>query len=435
MIYLHIAFSVFVFLTTNSLAVFSFYLMFVSLGLFITRKSQEGKSIFSGFFLIYTIYATLVYYYRDFYGLEFVHASDQTGFYLQSEILGETESFIEFAGICLQMVLVNWNGGSAFIFGSISYLAKNIFHGNHLLLHLYSVCFSAGLIQFYLHKTLRLYYNRKKSTMYTIIFGLLSYSFYYSGFMLRDVYIALLFMIAVWIYHEKELKSGTILKLVILSALTYTLRDENGLFMLTIVFAYIYKTRASAKKSFLIASALLGGLLLSGFFVSVYYNTLEVLAVRNEVHVDRINDESGLVTTLYKLPRGLREISIITFNLISPFPFWSFFKGKVGDILFINNSLAGIFSFYMNGFIVLSVIFFRKNLVIRKGLIYLTAIAYLLIVLNLASLDTRRIFYMYPVLFILFLNMFNQIKRRKVINKALTYLYISLIMIYLILKY
>lgn len=436
MIIFHIIFSILTFSITKSIAILFFYWIFYFLGLFITRNSQAGSSIFSRFFLIYTIYASLVYTYKIYYGLEFVHASDQVNFYLQSEDLGSMHSFWLMFKRCFKMVLVDWNGGSALIFGTISYTAKSLFDGNHFLLHLYSVCFATSISLFYLFKTLTFYFNPSKSINYTIIFGFFSYLFYYSGFMLRDVFIALLHMMAIYTYHEEKLKFKTIIKFLILALFTYSLRNENGIFILLFPFIYVLKTKLTAKKNIMLASILILLFFISGVLVTTYYNALESMNSYTEYNSERINDleESSLITYLDKLPIVIREISLIGFKLISPFPFWDFIKGKFANIIFLNVSLAGIFSYYLNGFVFLSIIFFRKHIVINKSLIYLTIIAYLLFIGNLASLDTRRMFYVYPIIFILFLKLYNQIKNKSGINSILTYIYALLTIIYLSLK-
>jgi len=176
---------------------------------------------------------------------------------------------------------------------------------------------------------------------------------------------------------------------------------------------------------------------MSSILFQVYENSIETFEIYNEFSNKRIDNlgSDSLITKLDKLPTGIKEISMIGFKLMYPFPFWDFFNFKIGDIIFINISLAGIFSYYINGFIIITIIFFRKHFKIKKSLIYLIIIAYSLILLNLSNLDTRRIFYVYPILFIFFLVLSSQIKKKKYINTFLIALYSILTIIYVLLKF
>ena len=175
---LNIFFSILIFGFTFSYSLLFFQLFFYSIGLFLTRKSQIGSYIYSLFFLIYFLFGMSVHVYKILYELDFVHASDQITFYLQSQDLGQLDSFWLLVKRCFRMVLVNWNGGSALVFGTISYFANQFFDGNHFLLHILSICLASSLSLFYLFKILVLYFNPSKSKKYTIIFGMFSYLFY-----------------------------------------------------------------------------------------------------------------------------------------------------------------------------------------------------------------------------------------------------------------
>jgi len=434
---LNVFFSILIFSFNWSFSLLFFQLFFYSTGLFLSRKSQIGSSIFSLFFLIYTVFGTSVYIYGIFYDLDFVHASDQITFYLQSEDLGQLDSYWTLVKRSIEMVLVNWNGGSALTFGTISYFANQFLDGNHFLLHIFSICLASSLSLFYLFKTLTLYFNLSKSVKYTIIFGVFSYLFYYSGFLLRDVFIALFYMIAIYLYHENKFNYKTIIKFVLLALITYSFRNENGLFLFLFLFFYIFKSQSSLKRNFLLTIIILFLIYMSSILFQVYENSIETFEIYNEFSNKRIDNlgSDSLITKLDKLPTGIKEISMIGFKLMYPFPFWDFFNFKIGDIIFINISLAGIFSYYINGFIIITIIFFRKHFKIKKSLIYLIIIAYSLILLNLSNLDTRRIFYVYPILFIFFLVLSSQIKKKKYINTFLIALYSILTIIYVLLKF
>lgn len=434
---LNVFFSILIFSFNWSFSLLFFQLFFYSTGLFLSRKSQIGSSIYSLFFLIYSVFGTSVYIYGIFYDLDFVHASDQITFYLQSEDHGQLDSYWILVKKSIEMVLVNWNGGSALTFGTISYFANQFLDGNHFLLHIFSICLASSLSLFYLFKTLTLYFNLSKSVKYTIIFGVFSYLFYYSGFLLRDVFIALFYMIAIYLYHENKLNYKTIIKFGLLALITYSFRNENGLFLFLFLFFYIFNSQSSLKRNFLLTTIILFLIYSSSILFLVYENSIETFEIYNEFSNKRIDNlgSDSLITKLDKLPTGIKEISMIGFKLMYPFPFWDFFNFKIGDIIFINISLAGIFSYYINGFIIITIIFFRKHFKIKKSLIYLIIIAYSLILLNLSNLDTRRIFYVYPILFIFFLVLSSQIKKKKYINTFLIALYSILTIIYVLLKY
>lgn len=436
-IFLNIIMAILILGFSSLFAPFIFFLFFLSTGLLLTRKSRNGNYIFSLFYLIYSVFATSVYVYKITEGLEFVHAGDQIGFYIQSEQLGSYEHYWTLVLRCFKMVLVNWNGGSALIFGTISYVAKHFLDGNHFLLHLYAVSFATSFSLYFLYKILIKYFNSSLAKKYTIIFGFSSYLFYYSGFMLRDVFIALFYMIAIYIYHEEKLKTKTIIKLLLVALLTYSFRNENGIFIGIFIVFYIIKSKLSRKKILFYAFSVLLFISLLGVMITVFNQAQETFEIYDEYTSNRINnlDSGSLVKSLKKLPPVVEEISLISFKLISPFPFWSVLEGSIWNLIFVNLSIAGIFSYYINFFIVVALIFYRKKISITKSLKYLVFIAYLLLVLNIVNLDTRRMFYVYPIIYLFFLVLHSQIKKKREINQLLIFIYSLISIAYILLKY
>jgi hypothetical protein len=338
---------------------------------------------------------------------------------------------------CIGMALVNWNGGSALIFGTISYLAKHFFDGNHFLLHLYAVSFSSSYSLYIFYKILKNYFNAFLARKYIIFFGFLSYSFYYSGFMLRDVFIALLYMIAIDIYHEEKLRISTLIKFFVVALLTYSLRNESGLYIAIFIMYYVLKSELTSGKIILLIFAIGFMFSAAGVLSRIYGDTREAIDIYTEYTNNRTNNlgEGSLVKKIEKFPPVVKELSLISFNLMNPFPFWSVLKGRIGDFIFLNLSFAGMFSYYMNSFILLSLLFFRKKIAIKKSLKYLIFIAYLLFALNIVQLDTRRMFYVYPIIYIFFLILQSQIKKKKGINQIIVFFYFFISIVYIFVKY
>lgn len=429
---------------TQSVSVLIFHLFFFILGYFLIRaagKKQIRKTsyfIFGLFYLTYTLFAFGVFLYKTHYNLEYVYASDQITFYNLSESLGNNSNFSSIIGYGFLQILSNQDGGFPILIGTISFIANNFFDGNHLLIHLFTISFFSSFSIVILFRILTNYFTIQKAKKYSIIFGFFSYLFYYSGFMLRDVVIAFLFMQAIYLIHNSNFTFKILFRLIILALITFTFRYQYGLFILLFIGLYLWKTDKNYKKRIVqlaIVIIIITGAALVGSTVKQIIFQREQ---RQEYFSDRLENESGLATKLYKLPPVLKEISVSAFVLINPFPFWAIFTGKFGDIIFLNYSLAGIFWYFVNGFIVFALIFKSKKIKIDTWIKILLITAYSFILLNaFYEIQLRRIMAIYPFIYIAFLYLYNQTstKLRKQITGILSVSYFILLFLYLLFKF
>jgi len=430
---------------TQSVSVFIFYLFFIILGYFLIRiagKKQIRKTsnyIFGLFYLTYTLFAFGVFLYKIHYNLEYVRASDQLFFYNLAERLGENPDFSSIINYGFLQMLNHGSGGYTILTGAISFIANHFIDGNQLLLHLFTISFFSSFSIVVLFRILVNYFSKQKAKKYALLFGFFSYLFYYSGFMLRDAVIAFLFMQAIYLLHNTKFTYSVLFRLIILAFLTFSFRYEDGLFMLLFIGLYLWKTDTNYKKR--IAQLTLIIIMITS--VTLVRSTFNQISFKREQRQEYFSsklseNKSGLAAELYKLPPILKEVSVSAFVLINPFPFWAIFSGKAGDVIFLNYSLAGIFWYFVNGFILFALIFKSKKLKIETWIKIVLITAYSFILLNaFYEIQLRRIMAIYPLIYISFLYLYNKtsIKLRKQITGFLSVGYFILSFTYLLFKF
>ena len=333
--------------------------------------------------------------------------------------------------------------GAYFIFGTIGFFANKIFDGNSVLLQSLHVSFLAVLVNLFVFKILCRHLDSSKAFKSAVLFAFFSPLFYYSPWILRDIHIVLLYVISFFIFNT-DFNFKRLLLFIPLVLITLEFRFEHGVFLTFFPFLYFLlkgRSKYQYQTSVLVFSVfgvLFAGLI--GFYfwssANVIFSTLDRYSTATE---ESLSD--GFSAYLYNLPVGLKQIAIVLHSQFTPLPPWgNFFIGKSlsqkisGLILIINTSFwSCVFLYLFYYFLVVKNVKYRLS----RPLLFLLGVVVVFLVANSANMTVRRILVVYPILFLVFVSLKNEIvasKSKRIMRfSALTYT--ALLTLYLIVKY
>ena len=193
---------------------------------------------------------------------------------------------------------------------------------------------------------------------------------------------------------------------------------------------YIYINIKNAKWKYTIMPIFILLCILIGIFLftnNYFEKTMAEIELYSDLSLQSSIEQRGLYNYFFKLPHGFRELGILLFTQINPFPITISF---IGAITFSHYFLATIYSlsgiwFFISYSLIILLIFKKgwRLLKTKDHIILLLALLFLLA--NTAELNVRRMLPVYPILFYYFL-----ILKRKMKWVNQQQLRINLIIIY-----
>lgn len=303
------------------------------------------------------------------------------------------------------------------IFGSLGYLDNVVSGSVQFLPLLYSVVYTTALIPVFLYHTIKLYTTQRNALLGSLFYALLTPIMAYSGYLLRDMHIALIMMIVLYLM-TRELKLWRIVIIALLIPITYHIRGSNALLVLAMLGIYIFagKSSKTIRLSFVVLGA---GFLI--YYGSNIMNLVSSIESRLEGYqyftAMSAEESSNLGKYLYRFPPIIKEASIILFSL-SAFPFiGSLFDtadfSQFGMILYNSATNIGWF------FIFFGLIYFIKPYVIKvfrmkdKTFLYLSALFVLYMIMNVNNMTFRRLICTFPFVYIPFLLVYFDASKEK----------------------
>ncbi len=434
---------------TGSTSIAISLLFFMTLGTAIsfwlsTGNTKDSQNLVRIFLAVYSIYALFsVIGYLDFKAInDFFLNPDQVDFYGFGNILSKNENFSQIFQECFVLRIHEENEAAYFIFGSIGFIANKYFDGNSILLQSLHVSFLAMILNLFLYRTILFHTHRAQALNYTLLFAFFSPLIFYSPWILRDVHIALLYAMGIYIMHTR-FTIKRLLLFIPLIIITLEFRLEMGLFYFFMPVFYIYfRGKHSHNYKILLPSFIFIGIALLGLVLNFLIDSINSALGSFEGYSNYTEENlgEGLGAMLYELPEGLKQIAIVLFSQITPFPAWG--KFLVSDtiyeyvISFIECSGAifwsCIFLFmcfsFANGKI-------RKQLSKENIVVLIIVLAFLLG--NSSEMNTRRILCIYPLIFILYLNIRQMLpnSKRRHYSYSSVAVYSALSLIYFYIKY
>ena len=436
-------------LFTGSTSIAVSLLLFLSVGtgicFWLTKdKKQDTQNLLKLFYAVFCAYVLFSFVgYLDFKAINgFFLFVDQTHFYEIGDALSKKNSISQIFYDCFVLRIHEENEAAYFVFGLIGFMANTYFDGNNVFLQSLHISFLAMLLNLFLYKTLICYTYRTQALRYTLLFAFFSPLFFYSPWILRDVHIAFLYAVGIYLMHTR-FSINRLLLFIPLIIITFEFRLEMGLFYIVMPLHYIYFRGKQHKHYKLLFTSLIFigigvlGLALN-FLLNSLSSALDSFASYSNYTEENLGD--GLGAMLYELPIGLKQIAITLFSQITPFPAWGKFLDATTIYEFViafSEFCGAIFWSYLFLFMCFS--FTNKK--VRKNLskenIAILLIAFVFIIGNSSEMNTRRILCIYPLIYIVYINIRQWLPSKKQIsysNSSIA-LYSALSVIYFFVKY
>lgn len=282
-----------------------------------------------------------------------------------------------------------------------------------------------------------------KAYKYALLFALLSPFHFYSVTMVRDIVVACFYAHAFELTLDK-FKIKNLLLLLGIGIVVWGVRLYSGIFILAFIGYYIISniSRYRSGKYLVIITLFTFITTLAPIVIKsdIYKQSQEEMVYYQEYNQDR-GTSSSLSNNLERLPAGFREISLIIFSQMMPFPFYdAFLEAESVDHFYIS-AIRGIFAIYW--YFVSFGLFYLLFMggIIKKLSVFdewiLLALCLVYILLNIVQIDVRRLMAVYPIMLFLYVKIKNMYVNRgsvEKMNRILGSTYVLLLFIYLIIK-
>lgn len=269
-----------------------------------------------------------------------------------------------------------------------------------------------------------------------IVYGLCSMVFIYSGELLRDTHVALIYILGFYIVTLKKYNLLNYITLLTLCVVAYFLRVESGIFFLAFLILWIYNSGKDRKlmiSLFSIVTVLFAFYSIGG--LKYFYNMAFETIGRYDERAIAVAEEDSLGAKLRSFPLPLNYIGLFIFSQINPFPFWNSFRGEltsIQNIWFFPFAIAALFWFN-----VWFTLIYRYKKTMEFVYLYkwevLIGVGYILLV-TMGGVDARRLMAVYPIIFIAYVYVCDlKIRFKRAFMTLL--LYCCLLFTYVLLKF
>jgi len=301
------------------------------------------------------------------------------------------------------------------------------------LLQRINVLFFSSLIPGFLFLFISREKEYNESIKWAVIYGLFSFIFYYSGLLLRDVHLALIYLIGFYILTSDNYNYIKLFILLFLGLIAYYLRMESGIFF--IAFLAIWISNAQVKSKWLVAFSgiiiIIGVIFALGGLDAIYnmaFGTIERYGERGI----RMADTDSLGVKLNNLIFPFNIFSKFLFSQIAPFPFWTIFEEDepLKNVVHLSRVVGVLFWILVWSHIIIN---YNRSILLFKQYKWqiLIAVGYILIV-SQGQVYERRLFQVYSIIYFVFVYISNfNLKKSLIVS---TLLYTFLILVYSLIK-
>lgn len=310
----------------------------------------------------------------------------------------------------------------------ITYLSILVDGSNTIIVQKMLSPFFGGMFSVVLYSTLK--YQFKDSSFAlkaTIIYLLFSAIFAYSTVMLRDIDVALAYMVFFYLFLQKG-SYKNIFFMFIVAIATFYLRSESGLVLMGLIFLnLLFITKKLNNKWMRMLTYLLLFIIL---LVFIYLSVSVMLSISgqysemaNRRTVQGIAESSGdsIALLFNKLPFPFSYIAKVLFGQMKPFPFFIAIDRP-------HEAISGIFWPFIFSMMIYAMVKQEIRVLIDKKLKYLLVMAISILFLMSAEPMTRRMMSVYPIIYMVSLYTFYIVSKTKV-GKIFYYYIFSLILL------
>lgn len=294
------------------------------------------------------------------------------------------------------------------------------------------VSFCAALIPTFIGKTLdELDLLNKKTGREICIFATFSFVLYYSAFLMRDIHVMLLYTLLVYLFSRKECTFRYIY-IVIVTALLFSFRIENGMFAFAYSGAYIYCRRLSSvsRNWKILIFTLFAGLGVLTFCL-VYKEMFSVLQRYNERSLDAASTDSFGAKIATKVPFPLNYIFLTAFSQILPFPIYHFAGLAHTNVLIHSVTIFTPFYWFYIMYVTLKDYYYSCEKKVLWGYFLLISGLYLFLT-SIGEFNPRRQMAVYPFILVSY---FYYSRTDTVLSKRKSFFYTLAILLFLHLVY
>lgn len=257
--------------------------------------------------------------------------------------------------------------------------------------------FIGSLIPIFLYKIIRVFNAQGNIYRPILAFAIFSPLLYLSCQIMRDVHIALLYTIGVYLVVNDKIRFR-LFYLLIIFILVYYLRVENGLFFILFIALQQYD---NFKKFDTIGKILvLGGLL--ALFILAIIPALGIFTQTQERYGDRsleLASVGSLGAKLLGLPFPINYLGMTAFGQIQPFPIWLPLDDRTAyAYLRILECFQPIYWLPIIGGVLIGCYRYRRYIDPKWLMLVGIAVLYL-IAISASEANVRRLFAVYPLLF------------------------------------
>lgn len=272
----------------------------------------------------------------------------------------------------------------------------------------------------------------EKAVKYTITFSCCSLFLFYSSVIIRDITVALFFIYALD-YLTQEFKFQRLIILIVFGFIVWGVRLYSGLFYFIFPICYIAlrMTKHAGKSGTIMLLLSLGLIMLPVVAVTALgEQTQAEIEEYEEFSAER--NENGLFYKLSNLPVGVKQIALTLFSQISPFPPHGFLQSASTlsqAIMGLDLVIYEFFWFFIVYMLAYLCLIRGKYKDLTRTELILVMIALLYIVANTAHPDIRRMMPVYPIIYLVNLNVMDRCSTAEVATarKRLRLLYVALI--------
>lgn len=429
---------------------FFFYIVGVSITSITNNKNKLiVLDIYKVLYIIGSVYMLLCYLYMEFHDYDFLLAVD-----IPYAFLPNTQKYMKNSNLYYALLDI-WSNYYLFVrfepgyysYSTLFGFLGEFFRANFYVSQQIATLFIYPLIGVFVFKIMiKNNFKAKKAFKYSLIISICTIILFYSSQALRDIHIALLYLMTIYLTFKDRFDILNLAKIILLILITTTFRVESGLFLLLLIPTYLLITLHNKKqRNFVIYISLFILIGLMSFSIAYYNQISSVFEANHEIYIEGITEGSGVISSLQRVPIAGDFASII-YNGVQPLPFWSrnFWDGNNplgAEVYNIMNFPKSISSFF-NWFVIVYILFwlFSKGLrrktkeYISKPLQYQLWIGLVFLYMQSAVIDQRRLMAYYCIFYILFFIIYNHIgaKDKKQITITAIFSFVALQIIGLI---
>lgn len=351
---------------------------------------------------------------------------DQIKFYLNAKYL-EDHSVHEIVRLSYRTLWFSESPLFAVLLGLIG-KAGNWLDESNYTFFLFHVTFLSSFIPVFIYKIARFYFSRKLAYKVAIVYTFFSFSLFFSGRLLRDPHIALVFIWAMYLICNPKRNIKAFIQLLLLVVVCYNLRVEHGYFMVSFIMLYCLLWGKKLFKDTRLVAMIMSFTFLLSF---------SIFSPR-DLGVDKVVDTGADTYTRYeksslegasidsfgkdlmRLPVPVNYVATGAFGQLQPFPLWVSLgvKGNRTNWIWFPQAVAGAFWFLCWCFIIKGRAQGTQLIkIVPVEMLYLSLLSILLILLTSANIGVRRVYCVYPPIY--FLAIFSYLKMTRVHRVAL----------------